>query len=766
MSDFRPAAPSAETVFLRTYSRRKADGAREDFQEAMTRAIDDIARIGKLDADEHALIMEQALNQHAFPSGRAFWVAGTEWGKKPENFSGYYNCTSTHMSDLEAFGLMIDLAMQGSGTGAVLEDRVIRRLPKIRRTLQLRQVVPVGEKIGGNPKTTFTADNTGMVIVVGDSREGWKNAYMLLLQAATSAYQAGPYDVYINLQEVRPSGQKLKGFGGTANPIKLEQMFRKVISVLNGAVGRKLTTIEACLLIDEAATCIVAGNIRRSAGMRQFSQDDAEAATAKQGLYTQDAEGNWRVDPKKEALRMANHTRCFHGKPGYQEIEDAVRSQFYSGEGAIQYVPEAVARANSDLLPTRELKDTFIDYYEKGRDYAKEYLEAAAADQGLVLDTRELEHRLDRYGLNPCGEIIGRDFHCNLAEVHLNTIDHNDSAAQESAFYAAGLQVASLLQHRFVHERYQYSREIDPIVGVSFTGLFDFYVHAFGSEWLKWMMEGRPEGGRAAKVFVAAEAAYLARWKSAARRGVQDYCEKHGLRVPNRVTTVQPAGTKSLLTGASSGWHPPKAQRFIRRITLGVNDPLVPALIDYGFSVIPAQSARDDEGNLLDDIADPRVQEVLVEIPTEVSWANLSGCDQYDMNHLPIEAQWGMYMAVQTYYTEHNTSATLEIREHEVPVLAKLISEAINNGQGYISAAILARFDANATFPRLPFEPITKETYDSLQMIVDISRPEGVTLLDLLEKYDSQEWSLESVSSCTSAACIAKAEEAERNGQD
>ena len=103
MSDFRPAAPSAETVFLRTYSRRKADGAREDFQEAMTRAIDDIARIGKLDADEHALIMEQALNQHAFPSGRAFWVAGTEWGKKPENFSGYYNCTSTHISDLNAF---------------------------------------------------------------------------------------------------------------------------------------------------------------------------------------------------------------------------------------------------------------------------------------------------------------------------------------------------------------------------------------------------------------------------------------------------------------------------------------------------------------------------------------------------------------------------------------------------------------------------------------------------------------------------------------
>ena len=125
MSDFRPSAPSAETVFLRTYSRRKADGSRENFEEAMMRTVDDIAEIGQYTTEEYELVKKQALAQHAFPSGRAFWVAGTEWGKKPENFSGYYNCTSTHMSDLEAFGLLIDLAMQGSGTGAVLELSLI-----------------------------------------------------------------------------------------------------------------------------------------------------------------------------------------------------------------------------------------------------------------------------------------------------------------------------------------------------------------------------------------------------------------------------------------------------------------------------------------------------------------------------------------------------------------------------------------------------------------------------------------------------------------
>jgi ribonucleotide reductase class II len=95
MNEFRDSAPAAETVFLRTYSRRKEDGSRENFEEAMLRTVDDIAEIGKLDQDDYDLIREQALEQHAFPSGRAFWVAGTDWSKKQENFSGYYNCTST-----------------------------------------------------------------------------------------------------------------------------------------------------------------------------------------------------------------------------------------------------------------------------------------------------------------------------------------------------------------------------------------------------------------------------------------------------------------------------------------------------------------------------------------------------------------------------------------------------------------------------------------------------------------------------------------------
>ena len=734
----------------------------------MLRTINDLAEIGGYDQEEYALVREQALKQHSFPSGRAFWVAGTDWSKKQENFSGYYNCTSTHMEDIQAFGLMIDLAMQGSGTGAVLEQRIVDKLPPITRKLVLQNVTEVGAEPGLSDTKCLWDDQT-LFIRVGDSRKGWQDAYMALLYQATSTRpeKEPTCRVYVDLSQVRPAGNRLKGFGGTANPIKLETMFRKVVDLLAGANGRQLTTTEACLLIDEAAACIVAGNIRRSAGMRQFSESDGEAATAKLGLYSQDESGNWRVDPKKEALRMANHTRCYHSKPDYKTIEEAVRLQFQSGEGAIQYVPESIARANVDVLNNSAAKRGFLELYNlKGRAAAKRYLGLAFESvYGQLCTERELTHRMDRYGLNPCGEIIGRDFHCNLSEVHLNTIDPNDYEAQDAAFYAAGLQVAALLQHEFIHERYRYSRSIDPIVGVSFTGFFDFMVHSCGYDWLKWMMEGR-KGKRAKDMYESTERDFLTRWRRAAHKGVKAYCEKHGIRIPNRITTVQPAGTKSLLTGASSGWHPPKAQRFIRRITLGVNDPLVPALLEHGYSVIPAQSARDEEGNLLDDITDPRVQEVLVEIPTEVSWANVPGCDQFDLAQLPVESQWGLYMQVQQAYCDHNTSATIELREHEISTLSKLIHENIQDNGGYISAALLARFDVDGgTFPRLPFEPINKDKYDSLMSIQDIMQDPDVNFLDLLNKYDNADYDLESVTACTSAACIAKADADEREGK-
>ena len=750
--DFPATAPAANPVFYRTYSRKTASG-RESWQQVAERNLGGLRQLGQLNEQEVELLRRMQLEQKALPSGRWLWIGGTPWIEQSENFSGAYNCTSTNLVDWEAFGLMMDLAMMGCGTGAIIEPHLIDRLPAVRNTIKVTGVSDIGVTPAGQRQdnTTHQINGQTVQVKVGDTRRGWVDSYQLLLELCSDErFDANtPIEVSVDLSDVRPVGETLKGFGGMANPVKLKDLYGRVAQILNKAQGRRLTSVECCLLIDEAAVTIVAGNIRRSAGMRQFSADDSAASNAKDNLWQQDSDGNWRIDPERDALRMANHTRVFHTRPDRQTVLEAVTKQFHSGEGAIQFAPEAIARSNADLLSTPELRKEFIDVYcDQGREEAARWLTTNHPE----ISAEELEHRLGRYGLNPCGEILGADFHCNLAEIHLNRIDPDDLVAQEEAFTAGGLAVACLLNHRFEVERYRQSRAWDPIVGVSFTGLFDFFVHAFGTPWLTWWEAGRPdsEEGRA---FKAKEAEYLSRWKEIVNKAVWDYCDRHGLRRPNRCTTVQPAGTKSLLTGASPGWHPPKAQRFIRRITFRKNDPVALACMDYGYSIVPSQSDKDEEGRLLDDAFDPRCTEWLVEIPTEVSWANIPGADAVEINNFSAMAQFDFYMQVQQHYTAHNTSATVEFRENEIEPLTDAIHAAIDNGQGYISAALLARFDANATFPRLPFEPINQDTYEELQAAV-VSRRSTNDFFEALQRYDGGELMEAGPAGCDSDKCL------------
>ena len=749
--DFPATAPAANPVFYRTYSRKTSTG-RESWDQVGQRNLAGLHRLGDLSDEDVALMARMQAEKKALPSGRWLWIGGTPWIEQQVNFSGAYNCTSTNLIDWEAFGLMMDLAMMGCGTGAIIEPRLIDRLPIVRNPIEILAVSDIGVTQPGQRQevTTHSIDGNHVSIKVGDTRRGWVDSYQLILELCSDErFNGQTVQVSVDLSDVRPVGETLKGFGGMANPVKLKDLYGRVARLLGKAIGRRLTSIECCLLIDEAAVTIVAGNIRRSAGMRQFAADDQAAASAKDNLWQQDSEGNWRIDPERDALRMANHTRVYHTRPSKQVLLEAVTKQFHSGEGAIQFAPEAIARSNADLLTTPELRKEFIDIYcDQGREEAGRWL---SLNHGPI-EADELEHRLSRYGLNPCGEILGADFHCNLAEVHLNQIDPSDDEGQRDAFRAGALSVACLLNHRFEVERYRQSRAWDPIVGVSFTGLFDFFVHAFGTPWLNWWEAGRPDSEEG-REFKRQEAEYLSRWKKVVNETVWEYCDRHGLRRPNRCTTVQPAGTKSLLTGAAPGWHPPKAQRFIRRITFRKNDPVAMACMDYGYTVVPSQSDKDEQGRLLDDPFDPRCTEWLVEIPTEVSWANLPGADAVDINAFSAMAQFDFYMQVQSHYTAHNTSATIEFREHEIEPLAAALHQTIEDGNGYISAALLARFDANATFPRLPFEPIDAATYEQMQADV-VKRRVNNDFFDALQRYDGGELTEAGPAGCDSDKCL------------
>ena len=780
---FSDNAPSANPVFFRTYSRRTESGSRESWDEVCDRTTKGTVDIGHLTTEEAELISRYAQQMKTLPSGRWLWVGGTKWIEDPLNVYGAYNCSGTAVVDWAAFGLIMNLAMTGCGTGAGLEDKFISQLPVIRNKLfvEIKQQIGVVEPHLREEETEivyYEGDNS-VDITVGDSRKGWVDAYRGFLELSSNEQVANDLKVNIYLGNVRNSGEKLKSFGGTANPVKLADLWSKLARILNSAIGRKLTYEECCLVIDEAANVVVAGNIRRSAGIRQF---DKKSRLLKTDLWQQDKQGNWSIDPVRDALRMANHTRVYHQRPTKEECIEAVRSQYYSGEGAIQWAGESVARSNSDLLSTPNLRKQFLILYEKCPDDAKTMLDHIAHTKGITLDEKELNHRFNRYLLNPCAEIIGIGFMCDLSEIHLNNIDPFDFEDQKNAFEAAALNVVALLHQKFPDERYQYSREIDPIVAVCPTGIFDFFVKLFGVDWLHWWEVGRPRywaveiiqlekleaianqlgvnketiewgGEECGEIYRRLEQEYFSLWSKIVHDKVWEYCDKHSLRRPNRCTAVQPSGSKSLLTGASSGWHPPKAQRFIRRITFRKNDPVALACIDYGYNVVPSQSDKDENGNLLNDPYSPLCTEWLVEIPTEVPWANLPGADQVDISKFSALAQFDFWMQIQKYYTTHNASATIELREPEIQELGERIYQAIQDDEGYISTALLARFDDIQTFPRLPFEPIDKETFDRLSQEV-LARRKNDDFCAALANYDLGEIDQVGPSGCDSDKCM------------
>jgi len=375
-------ATTKNPVFYRTYARKRSKSEpRETESQAKSRVLAGLFTLGNFTEKDKNRITQYLLEDKLYCSGRYYWAGGTEFSKEQKNFYSLYNCSNFLVEDWRDLADTFLFLMQGSGTGAILEFQNIKNLPTIQTKINLEVVGNFGESPDPYEFTIVNSDSTirngkylhsKFEILCGDSKEGWRDALLTILSLSSSEY--GEIDLVLNIANIRAAGALIKGFGGVTNPSGLVPMFQNVIKTLNAAIGRKVTPLETSLLLNQAALCTVAGNVRRSARIDQFSQEDLEAGFAKTNLWTQDEDGNWKVDESKNCLRMANFTRVWHHKPSLEEIKESLRSQFKSGEGAIMYAPEAIARANVDILNNPDKKKTFLSLYENSKEEAKNYL--------------------------------------------------------------------------------------------------------------------------------------------------------------------------------------------------------------------------------------------------------------------------------------------------------------------------------------------------------------------------------------------------------
>lgn len=715
----------SDIQFYSAYSRLKSDGQKETYQETVNRVLynkNGLFELGNYTEEQKALILDKLSNKIAFGSARYLWIGGTEWlGRNNSNHFAPFNCISMDMNDIEVFGYSMDLGMQGCGVGQVITLDNIDQLPAVSGKINLKVIGSPGD-IAKPDRLEHTRgemiSRSEYLLTVGDSRKGWVKAYQKILELAFYSLnnQNSERNVTINLSNIRPYGEVLNGFGGVANPAYIGTMFTNVVNILNQSVGRKLNSLEVMLILEEAAKNTVSGNIRRVAGMKQGSPDDMNFTTAKDNLWVKDDEGSWSIDPARDALRMSNHTTVYHTIPNLETIKDSIVKQYYSGEGAIQYVPESIARSNSDLLYSREMKNRFIAEYLKSKEKGRAFLYNLLRDRfGERVDSNELEHRTKRFGLNPCAEVLGSDFRCNLGTVHLSQVGVS-VAEQAEAFMAAALQVVPLLKLDVDIPRFRFSHAVDPIVLVSATQVNQWFINYFGTGWVDWWLEGRPDSVQGHK-YKKEEASILSSWRRTIKDTVQEYCVEHDLKIPNRYSGFKPEGSLSWLSGSPgfSGIHfPPSGSLiYIRRKTFLRDDPVALAAIDYGYKVIPGADCKDEYGQLLNDPYDPRVKTWLLEIPVKESILDkFPELQSVNFNQISALSQFDWLLQLQQNYSTHNTSCTLNFRENEIDDLSKAVHNAIVNNKGYVSMALLARHDESQTFPRMPFESTSLEQYN------------------------------------------------------
>jgi ribonucleoside-triphosphate reductase len=158
-----------------------------------------------LPAEQYQELFHGIQNLEVMGSMRATMTAGHALER--DNVAGY-NCSYLAINRPQAFDEAMYILMCGTGVGFSVERQYVNALPEV--------------------PELHESDNT---IVVRDSKIGWSKALRALI---TSLYNGDipKWDV----SKVRPSGARLKTFGGRASgPGPLEDLFRYVIETFRNA---------------------------------------------------------------------------------------------------------------------------------------------------------------------------------------------------------------------------------------------------------------------------------------------------------------------------------------------------------------------------------------------------------------------------------------------------------------------------------------------------------------------------------------------------
>lgn len=480
---------------------------RETWKETVQRYMENVVT-PKIESESTFNDLREAIQElEVMPSMRAMMTAGPALER--DNTCAY-NCSYLPVDDPKSFDEAMFILLCGTGVGFSVERQYVSKLPEV-------------------PDQLFNSETT---VVVKDSKEGWAKAYRQLL----SLLWAGEIPRW-DVSRVRPSGAKLKTFGGRASgPAPLEDLFRFTIAKFKAATGRKLSSLECHDIMCKIGEVVVVGGVRRSAMISLSNLSDDRMRHAKSGMW-------WEGNAQRA---LANNSTCYTENPDAETFmrEWLALVESKSGERGI---------------------------------FNREASQRQAAKNGR----RDSEQD---FGTNPCSEIILRPYQfCNLTEVVVRSTDTLKDLERKVRLATILGTIQSTYTHfPYLRKKWADNTEEERLLGVSLTGIMDnaSLSEAYCSEGFdnnnEWKLENLLEYLRALAV-----------------KTNLDWATSLGIPVSTAITCVKPSGTVSQLVDSASGIHPRYSHYYIRTVRGDNKDPLTQFMKDMGIPSEPCAMKPD-----------------------------------------------------------------------------------------------------------------------------------------------------------------------------